>query len=59
VLEIRNRKKQKFIINVIKDGEIVPVPLLSRSKVMSERRTKMIDRFEKDGMIAVAEDGSG
>jgi len=59
VLEIRNRKRQKFIIDVVKDGEKVPVPLLSRCKVMSEGRTKMIDKFEKDGMIVVTEDDSG
>lgn len=56
---IRNRKRQKFIIDVIKDGELLPVQLLSKKKIKSEARTKMIDKFEKDGMIVVTEDDPG
>jgi len=59
MLKIRNRKRQKFIIDVIEDGEKVPKPVMSRGKVNSESRTNMIDRMEEDGFIVVDEDDSG
>ena len=53
--KIRNKKRQKFPIEIVENGEIKLVHINAKGKVFSEEKTSRIKELEKRRIISVTE----
>ena len=56
MFEVRNRKNQKFNVDVIvDDGDKKTRELKSKEKILTEQKTKMLENLEERGLVRIKE----